>query len=942
MMANLLKVVRPALMAALLVTAGAAWGEDAFYRVPLADIPGAQKAILDIGQEPNWSVRDRWQRMRPYAVIDGDGEVYLDLDNEQWSSWVHRANRPLRGELVIRAPQGKGVTGRVILPKPDWSGMTVVAFSLPESAAGPDAREAFYRGKQRRYEHLLSLDIPGGAWFRHQARTAQLAMKITPTTDPNRNMPWRGGRTNELVETYELFTGGRAMSENLQLDRVLPRVQANETPVKLDSLSGITIQEIDWQPLAKDAKPKLDPLAAMIPADQHAVFFPSFQAAVALADESNAHDTPVLHMAQPRSENTRVVERYQGQLGLPMSQLARLVGPHVAKSIALTGSDPFFPTGTDLAVLFETPQPAVLENLLMVRIGLEAGKQKDAKLEQGVVAGLAYRGMRSPDRSVSSYVAKLDGAVVVTNSLSQLRRLAEVSKGDAKSIASLPEYVFFRNRYKLGDAEETALVFLSDPTIRRWCGPRWRIADSRRTRVAAVLAELQASQLDKLVRGQAKPGSIHTDLPIPEAGELMLTPGGVVSSAYGSLRFMTPIAEIPLEQVAKAEADAYQRWRDGYQRNWNWAFDPIALRVSLGKKSLSADMTVMPLIAATQYRDLISISQGATLPPDAGDRHDALVHFLLALNHKSRLFEQASTIATGVSKGVSLGWIGRTFEAYVDDDPFWKDLAKQKGKERELEQFMEQNVGRLPVAVRIESLGSLRLAGFLVGLRALVEQTAPGLTRWESLTYNDYPYVKITAKDRDGTLAGELRILRNIAIYYAALPDSLTVTLNESLLKRALDRSALREKAKAEAKTKPAPGQRPPLPGGNVALFVDRGVLETANRLARDQYQAMMQASAWGNLPILNEWRRKYPDRDPLEVHRQIWQSELVCPGGGKYVWNEKYATLESTVYGHPGQPKEGPPAPPVLSSFRTAGFGLTFENQGLRARVTLERGTDR
>ena len=47
---------------------------------------------------------------------------------------------------------------------------------------------------------------------------------------------------------------------------------------------------------------------------------------------------------------------------------------------------------------------------------------------------------------------------------------------------------------------------------------------------------------------------------------------------------MTPIGEIPLDEVTKAEADAYGRWRDGYQRNWSWAFDPIALRISLGKE----------------------------------------------------------------------------------------------------------------------------------------------------------------------------------------------------------------------------------------------------------------------------------------------------------------------------------------------------------------------
>jgi Nif-specific regulatory protein len=68
----------------------------------------------------------------------------------------------------------------------------------------------------------------------------------------------------------------------------------------------------------------------------------------------------------------------------------------------------------------------------------------------------------------------------------------------------LPEYRFFRNQYRLGDPNETALAFLSDATIRRWCGPQWRIADSRRTRARAVLAELQASQLDALVKKTVK------------------------------------------------------------------------------------------------------------------------------------------------------------------------------------------------------------------------------------------------------------------------------------------------------------------------------------------------------------------------------------------------------------------------------------------------------
>jgi hypothetical protein len=99
-----------------------------------------------------------------------------------------------------------------------------------------------------------------------------------------------------------------------------------------------------------------------------------------------------------------------------------------------------------------------------------------------------------------------------------------------------------------------------------------------------------------------------------------------------------------------------------------------------------------------------------------------------------------------------------------------------------------------------------------------------------------------------------------------------------------------------------------------------------------------MQACAWSNLPILNEWKRLYPDRDPVAVHQQIWKTQLACPGGGKYVWNKEFQTMESTVYGHPGQPRLGPLLPRPLEAVERMDFGLSFENHGLRARAEIRR----
>jgi len=924
-------------LALVLGSPGLVPAKDAFYDIPIRDLKLVEGRLPKQPDSPNWRFTQRMQAMEPYAVVDDPGEAYLTGPGTEGESWSGYGGPGAAGQpdihVHLSAPEGEEIKGRLALVKTDASGMDLLRFVVPASAARPEAKEPFYRAKLAHYDHLVSRDIPGGAWFRHQARLTRLALKLPPDGPQAWRAPNRFGQ-DELASTYDLFTGGRAISENLQLDRTLPQRGANESPVKIDSLQGITINEIDWKPLINDAKPELDPLASKLPADQHVVFFPSFQAALAVSDETKQHDTPVLRLAQPRAEDASVVARYQRQLGLPLSTLARLLGPSLVKSVALTGSDPSFPLGTDLSVLFETTRPAALHNLLLGRITMAAADVKGAKAVRGTIAGLTYQGFVSPDRVLSSYVAQLDGAVVVTNSTCQLQQLSAVRDGKAKSLAELPEYTFFRIRYPRGAVEESALVFLSDATIRRWCGPRWRIADSRRTCARAVLADLQASQLEALVLHKVEPGPIHTDLPILGGGTLRLEPSGVVSSVYGTLNFMTPIAEMPLDEVTKTEADAYQAWRNGYQRNWSWGFDPIGMRISLGKKNLGADLTIMPLILATQYSQFAEISQGAEFDPEAGDPHKALAHFILALNHKSRIFRMGESFAANMGQTISLGWVGSSISVYADADPFWEDLAKVK--EEKLNDFLSQNIGRVPVAVRIDITNPLKLAAFLATARTFVEQTGPGLTRWESLKYKDQGYVRISAVKGKNAVPPDME---NLAIYYTSVGGALTVTFSERVLERAIDRALAENLANGADKTAATPAGPPhPWLGSNVALRVDSRILGVVNALGRQQYQQLMQVLCWNNLPVLNQWKRLYPDRDPVAVHRQVWGVTLLCPGGGKYVWNDEYQTMESTVYGHPGAPKEGPSAPPVLSGFAGGDFGLTLENQGLRARVELRR----
>jgi len=277
-----------------------------------------------------------------------------------------------------------------------------------------------------------------------------------------------------------------------------------------------------------------------------------------------------------------------------------------------------------------------------------------------------------------------------------------------------------------------------------------------------------------------------------------------------------------------------------------------------------------------------------------------------------------------------LAWLGESVALYLDDSPFWEELPADR---EDFEDFMEKNFHRLPVAFHAEVRNSLKLTAFLTGLRAMIESSAPGMTVWEVLSHSDQPYVKVSPSAQ---ARADEPDMPDLAVCYAASGDSLVVTLDEGLLRRAIDRRLARRQARDEAPHVPE-GEKAWL-GTSMCLRVTRKVLDIAQVLVDDDYRATMRRRAWGNIPILNEWHALYPDRDPVEIHEELWQTRLVCPGGGTYEWNEAYQTMASTAYGHPGEPKDGPPWPEAVRDVLSGNFGLTFEPQGLRARAVLER----
>lgn len=892
------------------------------------------------------AVHARTGRGSPFGYwlsIEGAREAYLFLDDPPDNSLSHD-----RFHLVL-VPAGEAVLKGQLLVPADGPGQ----FHLAEfegdlrRPSTPEAARRLLLARGAHYAALAAGNLPGAAWFRHrQNSTNKALLRGGPLTLPEQGRAQINARASRLEDTYELFTGGRALAENLQLDRLLQPRQQGDLTVEVGSLKGIDVAPIDWGPLVKDLKPKLDPAAAVIPGDQHAVFFPSFQALDDVAGSLQRGVLPTLRLLAPEGAESSWKTRYERQLGLEMSELGRLLGPLAISAVAVTGSDPFFELGTDVAVIFEARSADSLRAFFRTRHFAIRGSTPGVEAVKGEEEGIPFTGLLKADRTVSSYLAQVGQLVIVTSSRAQLGRIAQAAAGKIPALAAADEYRYFRDRYPAGSPGESAFGILTDATIRRWCGPLWRIADSRRIRTAAALCELAARKLEvDLEGGATSTGVDASDLGFPGSGALAVDAAGPRSSLHGSLAFLTPIIELDVSRVSEAEAEAYRLFRESYQARWRGVFDPIAFQIHVAPQETKLDLTVMPLIAGTDYRELLRLTQGGALLPRHGDRHpEAVAHLALAIDPKAPAILEAGRSLAGMAPNLPgglranpLAWLGGAVSLFVEDDPVWNELAKQTPGRGW--QALEARLPGLPIGLRIEVGDPLGATAFLAAARVFLEQVAPGQLNWEIRKHGEASYTRIAPSEAARESIGALG---SLALHYAFVDRGLLLTLSEPLLERALERHASTA-GEGDGKLAPEKPQTkaaaPAWLGRNVALELRGPFLLPLEAFVSDSLEEERQQQSWANLPILNEWKRYFPSEDPVAVHERLWGQKITCPAGGTYRWNATARTMESSACGHPFGPLgAGRPARRFGPEIGQLRLGLDFEANGLRVHASLEQ----
>ncbi|MBL8859362.1 MAG: hypothetical protein JNL28_12700 [Planctomycetes bacterium] len=887
---------------------------ERFVHAPLSSLkfegaaPTLPLSIVDFASRFDWSYR-------PYAVLDGTGEAFFDYGPRTANAWENWYTAP--SGITLRIEGEDAPKGRLFLPDTESKSFKIYRFEVTAPAAEAEARTRFYESMWFHYDRLMQSAIPGTAWFRHRRDAAERALGTTAAT----RVENAGGR--DPADALELFSGARAVAENLDLDRGLRVASDEEATVDITSIEGVTTRALDWKALIKDMQPELDPLAKLVPADQHAVFFPSFEAMTRVFDDIDATGTPLLEFFETRVEDQLTKERYQEQLCLPLSVVGRILGPAVVTSVALTGSDPFLPSGADIVVLFDCKSPALLENFLAMRRA-EAEKH-GAEHVAGKVGTLEYVGCATPDRRISCYTARIESVVIVTNSVQALVRIAQTAQDTARSLLAADEYVWFRDRYKRGQDKESALLILTDATIRRWAGPHSRIGEARRSRAAAAMAEITARKADLIASKTFEVGASAADPDFPVSSDFVFGPDGVRSPRWGTLRFLTPISELGVARVSPAERDAYGAYRQGFQARWRNYFDPIAVRFSFDAAHMQADVTIMPLTIETEYRELRDLTRDGEIPAKAGDPHaGALFHFATALNKGSELGRALTDIAGPAARAFGadpLAWLGASAALYGERDPWWEEAREAGGL------FRGEDVDyyRLPLVIQLDVKDPLKLAVFLTALRAFADESGPNLTLWENRKWNDVTYVRVAPSESLGLDEPG----RDPALYYVPLPDALVISLREDLIKNAIDRRSARKAGQA------VEGSDQVWIGKSAALRLDSAGIDVLTELFGSRSERESDA-VWSTIPILNEWKRRYPSVDPVITHERLFGVRLATPGSRPLVWNEEFQSMESPEFGLPGTLKATTTGRRVLAGISSVQLGLTFEADGLRVGIEI------
>ena len=730
-------------------------------------------------------------------------------------------------------------------------------------------------------------------------------------------LPGRTGRSErENLDYFSLLSGGLAIRESLQLEsiRALGKSAKAQT-VPLASLKGPEIKSHPFAKMLEGRGYTISPLSRLIPEDFYYFQTGSLSRTLDLVDYVAQKGGSLYKRFESVSIDLHQKDKILTQMALLENKEARILYDTVIEELAVTGSDPFFRSGTDISMIFKLKKPLLFYPFIRsYRAQLQQQYQATATTLK--IGEYSVESLTTPLRRVHSYLAALDGeTAIITNSLTALRKILKTQAKEHPSLADAKDFLYMSSLYKKTNPKDS-VIYLSDAFIRYLVGPALRIKEARRLKEAQRLAALEKFSLfyrHLLGKNPASIASLIKGLaPLKKAPEhqaffqelfqgLSLDKNSLAakSKIFGKLGYLSPCLEQELTDVSREEAKAYENFVKEYSSFWQSFFDPIGIRISFEGKKLTMETHILPLINNSIYDALASQLGGTsvTLPKikevsgDVFSLHLKLNHepralinnFLTEENHHAR--DRKKTLDFTRYFGESVSFFMQDSAPRVDFDSGFllREFLFSGNRTSEkiiLPILLWSLFHPLRISLPLTSAASTEQLGKALDRKILNSIREEGSGSGMGVSIYQIQYKGETIRVFRVNFYDTL-----VFRFYLWMEKALHLTTTETYMKKIIDEREGNDEIKEQA--------------GNILFRFFPSQIKEEGELYRTHFQESLSRASFSNFGTLNLFKRIFPGEE--NIPGKIYQDfglEPVCPVGGKYLYVKEQKSFQSSVFG--------------------------------------------
>ncbi|HVT29833.1 MAG TPA: hypothetical protein VHE81_17575, partial [Lacipirellulaceae bacterium] len=254
-------------------------------------------------------------------------------------------------------------------------------------------------------------------------------------------------------------------------------------------------------PAPRSPRPaSVEPLASHVPHECFYMRFGNFPNYLWFRDFMRHWQGDLANMLVNKSVDHNNSERFQQQIAVGETKIARVMGPTVIHDVAIIGLDPYMRDGAAMGILFHANNNLLLRNNL-------SGQRQDAKsrhagaVEETLhIANHDVSYIHTPNGRLRSYYA-IDGDFhLVANSRRLIERFYEAGAGK-NSLAASAEFQDCRKAMPLS-RDDTIFLFAPAAFFQNLASPHYRVELDRRLRSIGEMRALTIARLAAKAEGR--------------------------------------------------------------------------------------------------------------------------------------------------------------------------------------------------------------------------------------------------------------------------------------------------------------------------------------------------------------------------------------------------------------------------------------------------------